>query len=114
MSRPLVAVLLVGEERILVEFSGESANRIRRALATSSTARRRQIARSVQGYRALHPDVSANEVVRAVGGNRQDVLDADRLVTGREKRKPSLPRPDRSTSEGPVLGPENQTDKGLA
>jgi hypothetical protein len=114
MSRPLAAVLLVSDERILIEFSGESAAQIRRALATSSAARRRQLERSVAGYRAEHPDVPANQVVRVVGGNRQDVLDADRAVTGRAKRKPSLPRSDRSTGEKPVLGPENHTDKGLA
>jgi hypothetical protein len=107
MSAALVAVLLIGEERILVEFSGESAAQIRRALATNSAARRHQLERSVRGYRALHPDAPANEVVRVVGGNRQDVLDADRLVTGREKREASPPRSDRSTASRPVLGPEN-------
>ena len=114
MSRPLVAVLLVGEERVLVEFSGEQAAQLRRALAASSAARRRQIERSVRGYRELHPDVPANQVVRAIGGNRQDVLAADRAVTGREPRKGSLPRSNGSAAENVVPGPGNHTDDGEA
>ncbi len=111
MSAALVCVLLVGDERILVEFSGESAAQIRRALATSSAARRRQLERSVRGYRAEHGDVPANQVVRVVGGNRQDVLAADRAVTGREPRKASFPRSSGSTAEHLVPGPGNHTSE---
>ena len=113
MTAPLVCVLLVGDERILLEFSGESAAQIRRALAASSVARRRQIERSVRGYRAEHGnDVSANQVVRVVGGNRQDVLAADRLVTGREPRERSNPSSGGSTPETLVPGPGNQKSEG--
>jgi hypothetical protein len=114
MSAPLVAVLLIGEERILVEFTGKDADAIRHALATSSAARLRQLERSVRGYRAENPDAPANEVVRVVGGNRQDVLDADRRVTGREKREAPFPRSGRSGGAGPVLGPGNHANEAAA
>jgi len=109
--RPLTGVLVIGGERIVVEFSGESAERIGRALAAGSAARRRQLERSVRGYRAEHPDAPANELVRVIGGNRQDVLAADRAVTGRARRDRSVPLSGSDSAERLVPSPENHAEE---
>jgi hypothetical protein len=107
----LRGILLIGGERIPVEFAAESADRIGRALAVGEVAKRRQIERSVRGYRAMHPYASANELVRVLGGNRRDVLAIDRAVTGREKREGGGSR---SQAQRLIPSDENQPDEGVS
>jgi hypothetical protein len=101
---PVRALLVIEGNKVEAEFTADSAKRVLRALAIGRDARLRQLERAVRGYRREHPDAPANELVRVIGGNRRDVLAADRVVTGRSARESTRGLPGR---ESLVPPPEN-------
>lgn len=76
----LGATLLVAGERIPMLFEGDAAVRILKALTAGEDTRRRQLIRAVRGYLEAHPDATANEIARVLGGRRAETLAVVRLV----------------------------------
>jgi len=102
----LGGVLLIEGERIPVEFDAPSSARLLRATAAGKRARQRQLDRTVVHYLAAHPDATANEVHRSIGGRRADVL---RAVLAARSSDPSSHTRSPGRDEGrAVLGPGYQ------
>lgn len=76
-----VVKLVVDGAAIEVELDEPTAARICRAVQSARRARQRQLERAVRGSRTQHPEASANQKVRAVGGRRADVLAAFRAIS---------------------------------
>jgi hypothetical protein len=89
----LDAVLVVDGEHVPIVFDENTAEAILRALARGERARQRQLERTVRRYLAAHPDATANQVHRAVGGRRTDVLAAVRTIRESAQGVPARLRP---------------------